>query len=203
MSDTPTMHIDGAARGNPGPAAYAVVIARPGLPPVEVAETLGTATNNVAEYTALVRGLEKAQELGLKRLAVFSDSELMVKQMSGEYRVKNADLQPLYEEASRLRRGFDAVTITHVRRGNNARADELCNIALDGQKKKASGTTTASGPKPPKAAVTDATVREEALVVLTSAANAWAANGVAKLPVAAVWEQLWSVLEDGGVLKTK
>jgi ribonuclease HI len=203
MSDVPTMHIDGAARGNPGPAAYAVVITRPGLPPVEDAQTMGTATNNVAEYTALVRGLEKATELGLKRLAVFSDSELLVKQMAGEYRVKNADLQPLYEEASRLRRGFDAVTITHVRRGNNARADELCNIALDGQKKKASGTATTAGPKPPKVAVTDAAVRDEALTVLTSAANAWAANGVAKLPVAAVWEQLWSVLEDGGVLKKK
>src|SRR5262249_55314429 len=128
MSDTPIMHIDGAARGNPGPAAYAVVITRPGLPVVEEAKTIGTATNNVAEYSALVRGLELAQELGLKRLAVFSDSELMVKQMAGEYRVKNADLQPLYEEASRLRRGFDSLSITHVRRGNNARADELCNI---------------------------------------------------------------------------
>lgn len=203
MSDTPTMHIDGAARGNPGPAAYAVVIARAGLPPVEQAETLGTATNNVAEYTALVRGLEFATKLGLKRLAVFSDSELLVKQMAGEYRVKNADLLPLYEEASRLRRGFDSITITHVRRGNNARADELCNIALDGQQKKASGENATRGPKPPKTTVTDATVRDDALAVLTSAANAWAANGVVKLPVAAVWEQLWSVLEDGGVLKKK
>jgi ribonuclease HI len=203
MTDVPTMHIDGAARGNPGPAAYAVVIARPGLPPVEDAQTMGTATNNVAEYTALVRGLEMATQLGLKRLAVFSDSELLVKQMAGEYRVKNADLQPLYEEAKRLRRGFDSITITHVRRGNNARADELCNIALDGQKKKAANATTAAGPKPPKVAVTDAGVRDDALAVLTSAANAWAANGVAKLPVAAVWEQLWSVLEDGGVLKKK
>ena len=102
MSDTATMHIDGAARGNPGPAAYAVVLARPGQPVVEEADTIGTATNNVAEYTALVEGLALAAELGVKRLAVFSDSELMVKQMNGEYRVKNPDLLPLYQEAKRL-----------------------------------------------------------------------------------------------------
>src|SRR5215218_2452867 len=123
MTDTPTMHIDGAARGNPGPAAYAVVIARPGLPPVEEAETLGTATNNVAEYTALVKGLERAADLGLRRLAVFSDSELLVKQMNGEYRVKHPDLLPLYEDAKELAKAFDALTIAHVRRGQNARAD--------------------------------------------------------------------------------
>ena len=133
MSDTPTMHIDGAARGNPGPAAYAVVIARSGLPPVEEAATLGAATNNVAEYTALVRGLERAADLGLKRLAVFSDSELLVKQMNGEYRVKHPDLLPLYQDAKELVKEFDAVPITHVRRGQNARADALCNQALDGK----------------------------------------------------------------------
>ena len=93
MSDTATMHIDGASRGNPGPAAYAVVLARPGLPVVEEADTIGTATNNVAEYTALVEGLTLAAELGVKTLQVFSDSELMVKQMNGEYRVKNDDLR--------------------------------------------------------------------------------------------------------------
>ena len=98
MSDTATMHIDGAARGNPGPASYAVVLARPGQPDVEEADTIGTATNNVAEYTALLRGLELAAELGVKKLVVFSDSELLVKQMNGEYRVKNADLLPLYEK---------------------------------------------------------------------------------------------------------
>src|SRR5215218_6920430 len=133
MTDTPTMHIDGAARGNPGPAAYAVVIARPGLPPVEEADTLGSATNNVAEYTALIRGLERAAELGLKRLAVFSDSELMVKQMNGEYRVKHPDLLPLFEEAKGLRRKFEAVTLTHVRREQNKRADQIGNEALDGK----------------------------------------------------------------------
>src|SRR5829696_7357829 len=119
MTDTPTMHIDGAARGNPGPAAYAVVIARPGQPAVEDAATLGTATNNVAEYTALVKGLERAADLGLRRLAVFSDSELLVKQMNGEYRVKHPDLLPLYQEATRLQRQFDDVSISHVRREMN------------------------------------------------------------------------------------
>jgi ribonuclease HI len=165
-----TIHIDGAARGNPGPAAYAVVVARPGQPVVEEAGTLGTATNNVAEYTALVNALHLAAELGLKKLDIFSDSELLVKQMAGEYRVKHPDLQPLYQEASGLRKGFDAVRITHVRREQNKRADALCNEALD---------------------------------VLRSAARAWAEKGLAAVPPEAVWEQLWSVLEDGGVLRKK
>jgi ribonuclease HI len=212
MPDTPTMHIDGAARGNPGPAAYAVVLARPGEPVVEEAATIGTATNNVAEYTALVRGLELAAGLGVKALAVFSDSELLVKQMAGEYRVKHPDLLPLYQEASRLRRGFDAVSITHVRRGQNARADALCNEALDGKRGKnanpSPGPSPAGGggqspnrPGPPPGVVSDAAVRGDALAVLAGAARAWADRGPAAVPVEAVWEQLWSVLEEGGVLK--
>jgi ribonuclease HI len=133
MSQTATMHIDGAARGNPGPAAYAVVLNRPGEAVVEEADTIGTASNNVAEYTALLRGLELAIDLGVKQLAVFSDSELMVKQMNGEYRVKNADLLPLYEEANRLKKLVGAVTLSHVRREQNARADAIGNQALDGR----------------------------------------------------------------------
>jgi ribonuclease HI len=208
MSDTPIMHIDGAARGNPGPAAYAVVIARPGHPPVEEAGTLGTATNNVAEYTALVRGLERAAELGLKSLAVFSDSELLVKQMNGEYRVKHPDLLPLYEDANRLKRAFDRVTITHVRRGQNARADALCNEALDGERGKRGGGAEPSGHAParkpaPTQSVTDNAVRDDALAILLSAAQAWAGRGLGAVPVEAVWDQLWSVLDEGGVLKKK
>jgi ribonuclease HI len=218
MSDTATMHIDGAARGNPGPAAYAIVLARPGLPVIEEADTIGKATNNVAEYTALIEGLELATELGVKKLAVFSDSELMVKQMRGEYRVKNEDLRPLYEEAKRLAASFESFTITHVRREQNKRADEIGNEALDGKPRKR-GQPAPSEPEsptkservaPPKTpsvtrsvTTTDANVREDALVILTSAARAWAEKGLAAVPVAAVWEQLWSVLEDGGVLKTK
>ncbi len=132
-----TVHIDGAARGNPGPAACAFVLARPGEPVVEHAELLGTATNNVAEYTALLAALEKASELGVKSLRVFSDSELLVKQMNGEYRVKHPDLQNLYAEAQHLIKRFDSVTLSHVRREQNKRADELCNEVLDAGKKKA------------------------------------------------------------------
>lgn len=208
---TATIHIDGGARGNPGPAAYAVVLARPGRPAVEEAGTIGTATNNVAEYTALVNALHLATELGLKKLDVFSDSELLVKQMAGEYRVKHPDLQPLYQEATELRKGFEAVRITHVRRELNKRADALCNEALDGKRSAGQGPAPAAGaaapakatPAAPKRAVTDDRVREDALAVLTSAARAWADRGPAAVPVEAVWEQLWSVLEEAGVLKKK
>lgn len=219
MSDTATMHIDGAARGNPGPAAYAVVLARPGLPVVEEAQPIGKATNNVAEYTALVEGLQLAAELGVKKLAVFSDSELLVKQMNGEYRVKNEDLRPLYEEAKRLAALFDTFTITHVRREQNKRADQIGNDALDGQPRKRGeepvrtlAVTAGEGSgqqanRDRKGAVatpvSDAAVRDNALAILRSAAQSWAAGGVGAIPVEAVWEQLWSVLEEGGVLKKR
>ena len=139
MSDTATMHIDGASRGNPGPASYAVVLARPGLPVVEEADTIGTASNNVAEYTALVEGLALAVELGVTKLHVYSDSELIVNQMNGVFKVKHADMRPLYEEACRLRRQFERVTIAHVRREQNKRADALGNDALDGKPRKRGG----------------------------------------------------------------
>lgn len=217
MSDVATMHIDGASRGNPGPAAYAVVLARPGLPVVEEANAIGKATNNVAEYTALVEGLSLAAELGVKKLAVFSDSELMVKHMRGEYKVKHPDMIPLYQEAKRLAALFDHFAITHVRREQNKRADEIGNEALDGRPRKrgqppppplppreaAGGASAPKKPSAPAKVVTDSNVREDALTVLRSAAQAWAAKGLAAVPVEAVWEQLWSVLEDGGVLKKK
>jgi len=135
-TDVLTIYTDGASRGNPGAAAFAYVISREGQQPIEEAECLGDATNNQAEYTALVRALERALQLGPHhRLLVHSDSELMVKQMNGEYRVKNADLRDLYEQACALRQRFEgAVTIRHVRRALNKRADELCNQALDGKK---------------------------------------------------------------------
>src|SRR5713226_4569662 len=101
-SDLLTINIDGAARGNPGPAAYAFVIAREGQPPIEEAGYLGNATNNFAEYTALVKALERALELGGERLIIESDSELLVKQMNGEYRVKNDQLRVLHERARKL-----------------------------------------------------------------------------------------------------
>ncbi len=131
-----TIHTDGASRGNPGAAAYAYVIRRDGEPPIEEADCLGQMTNNQAEYTALVRALEHALELGTQhRVLIHSDSELMVKQMNGEYRVKNEELRGLYEQACALRNRFEApVTILHVRREQNKRADQLCNEALDGKR---------------------------------------------------------------------
>lgn len=203
MADIPTLNIDGASRGNPGPAAFAFVIARPGLPPVEEADTMGNTTNNVAEYTALVRGLEAAADLGLKRIAVFSDSELLVKQMNGEYRVKHPDLLPLYEDARELVKEFDTVSISHVRREFNKRADALCNEALDGQMGKPKKAAESKAPSPPKKPVSDAAVREDAITILRSAAQAWASRGLGAAAPEMIWDQLWSVLEEGGVLKKK
>ena len=124
---------DGGARGNPGPAAYAYVLEDEGGEVVAAhGEAIGVATNNVAEYSALIAGLEKAIELGVGELDVISDSELMVKQMRGEYRVKNPALRELSVEAARLARAVGAVTYTAVRREHNELADRLVNNALDG-----------------------------------------------------------------------
>jgi ribonuclease HI len=124
---------DGGARGNPGPAAAAYVIeAEDGSVLDSLGTAIGVATNNVAEYTALVDGLRRATELGVTELEVVSDSELMVKQMRGEYRVKNAALRELNERAVRLARALGAVRFTAVRREENALADSLVNDALDG-----------------------------------------------------------------------
>jgi ribonuclease HI len=123
---------DGGARGNPGPAAYAFVLeAEDGTVLDARGVAIGVATNNVAEYSALVAGLGKAVERGVDDLEVRSDSELMVKQMRGEYRVKNRDLQTLFLDASRLARELGRVTYTHVRREHNELADRLVNEALD------------------------------------------------------------------------
>jgi ribonuclease H / adenosylcobalamin/alpha-ribazole phosphatase len=123
---------DGGARGNPGPAAYGYVLeADDGTVLAAHGETIGVATNNVAEYRALIAGLEKALELSVPELEVVSDSELLVKQMTGEYRVKNETLRELSLEASRLARKIGKVTYTAVRREHNELADRLVNEALD------------------------------------------------------------------------
>jgi probable phosphoglycerate mutase len=123
---------DGGARGNPGPAAYGYVLeADDGTVLAAVGEAIGRATNNVAEYRGLVEGLRKAGELGVDELTVVSDSELMVKQMRGEYRVKNEALRELYGEAERLARKLGRVAYTNVRRAENELADRLVNEALD------------------------------------------------------------------------
>ena len=123
---------DGGARGNPGPAAYAYVLETEDGTVLDArGEAIGVATNNVAEYSALVAGLSRAVEAGIRELEVRSDSELMVKQMRGEYRVKNRDLQSLFLDASRAAREIGRVTYTHVRREHNELADRLVNEALD------------------------------------------------------------------------
>ena len=123
---------DGGARGNPGPAAFAYVLeAADGTVLDARGEAIGVATNNVAEYSALVAGLARAVEAGVRELEVRSDSELMVKQMRGEYRVKNRDLQSLFLDASRAARAIEQVTYMHVRREHNELADRLVNEALD------------------------------------------------------------------------
>jgi ribonuclease HI len=125
---------DGGARGNPGPAAYGYVLeAEDGSVLDARGEPIGVATNNVAEYSALLAGLRRAAELGVDELEVVSDSELMVKQMKGVYRVKNEALRPLALEAGRLARALPRVTYTHVRREHNELADSLVNRALDAE----------------------------------------------------------------------
>lgn len=127
-----TLYADGGSRGNPGPAASGAVLVDPGGDIIDsVGLFLGRATNNVAEWTALCIGLQHASERGIRRLAVRMDSELVVKQMRGEYRVKHADLQPLFRRARALLANFEHVDIAHVRRKDNALADRVVNDVLD------------------------------------------------------------------------
>ena len=127
-----TLYTDGGSRGNPGPAAFAYVLeADDGTVLASHGETIGVATNNVAEYRALVAGLTRAVELGIDELEVVSDSELLVKQMRGEYRVKNEALRDLSLEAARLARRVGKVDYRHVLREHNELADRLVNEALD------------------------------------------------------------------------
>jgi ribonuclease HI len=129
---TVRLFTDGGARGNPGPAASAYVLeADDGTVLAAHGETIGVATNNVAEYRALVAGLEKARDLGLDELEVVSDSELLVKQMRGEYKVKNAALRELSLRAAQVARAIGDVRYTAVRREHNELADRLVNEALD------------------------------------------------------------------------
>jgi ribonuclease HI len=203
MSDQPTtVHIDGAARGNPGPAAYALVLRRPNQPVLEEAETMGTATNNVAEYTALIRALERAAGLGVRTLTVFSDSELVVKQMNGEYRVKNADLQDLYREAQDLRKRFERVTLTHVRRAQNADADRLCNEALDGKRQTPRAAPVSRETKSSAApARAPEELETEAVALLNAVAANWSAHGAGTPTAVEVWDRIWAMLGEHGVLK--
>jgi ribonuclease HI len=196
--DDMTIYTDGAARGNPGPAAFAYVLKQEGQPDVEANGKLGDTTNNVAEFTALVRALEHARQLGAKRVRVHSDSELMVRQMQGRYKVKNEGLLALYEQASELVSDFDHVGFEHVRREANGRADKLCNEALDGgaAPRKKPAKTDRSKPPPRNDHVND-----QAIQCLRTMAHAWSRGNPSEPRPEDVWEQLWSILEEAGVLR--
>jgi ribonuclease HI len=126
------VHVDGGSRGNPGPAGAGVVIEGPnGRPLHEAGYFLGHATNNVAEYHAFLRALDVARRLGANELSIFADSELLVRQIKGEYRVKNEKLKDLFEAALSGLRAVGKWKIQHVRREGNARADQLANLAMD------------------------------------------------------------------------
>jgi probable phosphoglycerate mutase len=124
-------YVDGGSRGNPGPAGYGVHIEQDDGTVVELKESLGLTTNNVAEYSGLIAALRWAASHGISRLHVRADSELLVKQMRGEYRVKSPGLQPLFEQARALARQIGDVTFAHVRREFNKDADRLANEAMD------------------------------------------------------------------------
>ncbi len=125
-------NIDGASRGNPGPASYAVVLRDPqGKIALELAKNIGRETNNVAEYFALLAALDYAASHNIAALRVRSDSELLVRQMQGRYKVKSPDLKPLHERATKLSRQLQYFAIEHVRRELNRDADALANVALD------------------------------------------------------------------------
>jgi ribonuclease HI len=127
------IHVDGGARGNPGPAAIGVVVSdSEGARIEDVAETIGIATNNVAEYRALLKGLERARALGATALEVINDSELVAKQLRGTYKVKHPAMRPLYEQARSAIGSFEEFSIRSVPRAQNAEADTLVNAALDG-----------------------------------------------------------------------
>jgi ribonuclease HI len=126
------VHVDGGARGNPGPAAIAAVLADPGGVVLEErAETIGRATNNVAEYRALLLGIGRASALGARELELIGDSELIARQVRGEYRVKDPGLRELHAKVAEALQGFERWTIRNVPRAENARADRLVNEALD------------------------------------------------------------------------
>jgi ribonuclease HI len=223
MNEYARMHIDGAARGNPGPAAYAVILQVPGQPPMIQAAPIGIATNNVAEYTALLEGLRLAAMQKVSRLEVFSDSELLVKQLQGHYRVRHPELQRLYQAVQELLPQFEQVKFVHVRREQNAQADRLANAALDGQlpppaatpptNSAATSSLVSSPTKPapnptaptPSVSPTDPTLPPAAyhdiLTILHSAAQTWATQGLTSLSVDQVWDQIHSVLEEHRLLR--
>src|ERR1017187_3683409 len=142
-----TANIDGAARGNPGPASYGVLVRRPDGKPLEsLGKYIGRHTNNVAEYYALIAALDYAAASGIKRLRVYSDSQLIGNQIKGLYKVKHPDLRPLHERAKKQAAGLESFTIQYVPREQNRDADDMANAALDST----SGVKAAYGAAPEK-----------------------------------------------------
>jgi len=132
MKETITINFDGGSRGNPGPAGVGIVLsAEDGTPLITRGKFIGTATNNVAEYMALILGLREAAKLGAKKVLIRGDSELIIKQMRGDYRVKNPALKQLFDQAQTLAGGFDSITFEHNLRHHNSLADRLANLAMD------------------------------------------------------------------------
>ncbi len=132
MDETLTLQFDGGSRGNPGPAGIGVVVAAAdGTPLVTLGRFIGRATNNVAEYRALITAMQEARKLGARKVVIRGDSELVIKQMRGEYRVKNPDMKLLHDEAQVLLRTFESAQITHNLRDKNELADALANKAMD------------------------------------------------------------------------
>jgi ribonuclease HI len=195
-----TIFTDGASRGNPGPSAFAYILQLPDGQVIEEKGRLEDTTNNVAEYTALLRALAHARQLGAHRLDLRADSELMVRQLLGQYKVKNEGLRPLYEEVRDLWDQFETVSIRHVPREENRQADRLCNEILDAGVKK---PTKPSGPpkNAPRRKGQRHDVREDALECLRAFATAWARGNPNNPRPEDVWDQLWNILEAGGVLK--
>jgi len=203
MSDTWTIYTDGGSRGNPGPAAYAYVIKRPGQPDIEGKCYLGKTTNNIAEYTGLVKALEHAKQLGAKKLIVNSDSELMVKQLNGEYRVKNEGLRPLYLQAVELRKQFESVTIKHIYREQNSQADALCNEAMDDRSPVAHDSDrviaeSARSESYPTNAEPGPTPLMLALAVLKQSAARWAKGNASDPQPADVLNKITEILRSDG-----
>ncbi|HET6249904.1 MAG TPA: ribonuclease HI family protein [Tepidisphaeraceae bacterium] len=148
MNERLTLEFDGGSRGNPGPAGIGVVIrAEDNTPVYTLGRCIGRATNNVAEYRALITAMEKALELGARRIIIRGDSELIIKQMTGVYRVKHPDMRTLYVEAQTLFHKFDEATITHNLRHKNELADKLVNLALD-RKRDVTDVDETVGPSP-------------------------------------------------------
>jgi ribonuclease HI len=205
MSDTFVIHTDGGSRGNPGPAAFAYTIERSGAATIEEKGYLGETTNNIAEYTALIKALEHALDLGAKSVVLSSDSELLVQQMNGKYKVKNAGIQPLFQHASRLAREIGDVKIRHIYRDHNKRADRLCNEALDDRhslpiieplsRKPASTSPATAAATPEKSRAASADPRHAAgLAILRDAAAAWADDEDDAPTPEEVWNRIYDLM---------